>query len=306
MNEIKCIRNLDSRCVIKWRLTDICNYHCSYCIRKPLSDTSAENYDRIETAKRVAELAEQLTKNTGKKCKVDLIGGEIIVLPDLFDIITELSQHASVDRINITTNFSRKAEYFEELRQHCVDPVSMSMTASYHPNYCKLTLQDWINKAVRVSKVMDYFKCETVQLKDSTHIDEFIKLCQENNLHYMVEGDLLDESLNGVKYSSKKTHPRYDVTFADGTVKGFGTRNSFLKEYGENGMSVKTDGFLCTRDFDYVYIEKDEVFTCVSKYNIHDFKLAEKPHPCYRGKDGICTLCGNISLLAPCQSRECF
>jgi len=291
MNGIKSIQNLDPNCVIKWRPTDLCNYNCTYCIRKPLVEE--KEIDRVSVAKMIANLADRLSRRSGKMCKIDLIGGEVTILSDLAEIIEELGHSVSVEKINITTNFSKPTEYFEELYTHTAVPITM--TVSYHPDYYEGSLEDFIKKASEVSQIVYYLKCETVKTKDSTHIDEFIRLCEEYGLDYMVEGDLMDADLKEDSCSSVKPDPRYLVTFDDGHTETFYTRNEFLKKYGNPDGSVDVKGYNCSRDYDYIYIDKDEIYSCTRKHNPATFSPLKKVHKCYRS-NGLCTLCGNISV----------
>lgn len=284
------IENLDTHAVIKWRLTDSCNFDCPYCIRKPLrEDTAKDDNDKCMNAiDGVKSIAIQLYANTGKKVKVDLIGGEISILPNVDDIIAKLLEEDIIEKVNITTNFERD-----------ITPnKKVTITASYHPTQTKYNLDEWFERVEKVKDLFGYFKVETVYTKDATHIDAFIEKAKEIGVDFQVEEDLFDESLKGKGCSSVKKSIRYRVTDDEGVVKEFSTRNSFLKQYGYKGSTILTNNILCSRDFDYVYIIKDEVTSCYGKTPIYEFKLEPQYHPCCRaGTDNaVCTLCGNISV----------
>ena len=87
LNRIKTIIDLKGTCqsVVKWRLTDACNYRCSYCLR---SCTSQQNQD-ISLAKHDYKIALESAPDIARiinempgKVKLDLIGGEV----SLFDL----------------------------------------------------------------------------------------------------------------------------------------------------------------------------------------------------------------------------
>jgi len=270
------IQNLDTHCVIKWRLTDICNYNCSYCIRKPLR--FEKEYDISSCILEIRRIAGELSQNTGKPVKLELIGGEVTLFDDLGDLIRAFP---NVDKINITTNFHRPVEWFKTLP---LDRVTI--TASFHQEFTKIS--DFIEKAKIIAPLCKYFKCETVYWKEAEHIDEFINLCKENNLQYQVEGDLNDPNITFNQCSSTKKNPRYLV---DG--KYYLTRNSYLKEIGH--PYIKTDNILCSRDVDYIYIERDEVWSCHRPWKLWEYHPFAEMHPCTRPSKK-CSMCGNISF----------
>lgn len=283
------IENLDTHCVIKWRLTDICNYHCPYCIRKPLvvKDYDVKKCEKkcLETLTYILQAGECLKKNTGKPLKVDLIGGEITVLPNLDKIVNGLLKGA--DKVNITTNFWKSLDYIANPK--------VSVTVSYHPSQTKETLDAFLDRCAKEAPNFGNWNCETVALANSTHIEAFIKGCESRGLKYKVEEDLFDPNCKGKACSSTKPTMRYRVTDDKGITKEFPTRNMFLKQYGINGTVIDTLGHLCSRDFDYLYFEQDEAWYCFGKKPAKKFVVAEEPHPCHK-RAHMCTLCGNISI----------
>lgn len=285
------IENLDTHAVIKWRLTDICNYSCAYCIRKPLAKPADEDEAKCVAAlPYVRKIAQKLHTNTGKPVKVDLIGGEVTVFKKLGDIVGGLLEEACVEKVNITSNF-----FNDRLFEIASD--RLTLTLSYHPTQTDEPLADWVARAARLKPLVRFLKCETVATFEAAHIDEFVRLCGENGLDYQVEEDLADERCRGRGCASRKPSPRYRVTDDAGVVREFGTRNEFLKKHGINGSLVDVRGHLCSRDFDYIYIEQDEVMYCFGKENVATAKVAGGLHLCHRAGDRQrCTLCGNISI----------
>ena len=219
-------------------------------------------------------IIDELKAKTNKPVKVDLIGGEVTILPYLSELISKLK----ADRINITTNLSRPLPIDRRL----------SITASFHPEFTDL---DTFFESVSYYKdKFKNFKIETVSFSNATHIDEFIKRAQEIGVAYMVEEDLLDTNKTGKACSSNKPKPRYLV---DGNY--YNTRNEFLKKHGENGWGVMITNEYCSRDVNYVYIEQGEVSSCNRLTPVKDFHVADY-HKCYRG-GGVCSLCGHITIL---------
>lgn len=282
--KIYSIKDLDDMKVIKWRLTDFCNYHCSYCIRRPIAFSQALSYDMEccnEALPHIISIAKQLSERFNCKVKIDLIGGEISCSDTTKEIIAELASNDCIGKINITTNLSRNIEWYKELTNY---PISI--TASFHPE--EAILSEFLDKALTLSKLCQ-FKCETVITKEATHIDEFVSFCEDNGIYYMCEENLFDETLRGQARKNIKETPRYLVN----DKLYFNTRNEFIKKYGDNGIAFNTTGFKCSKDYDYVYVDRNKVVTCFGTFDIKDYNLNDKPRLCEKGH---CTLCGHISL----------
>lgn len=294
------IIDLDKSCVIKWRLTDICNYHCSYCIRRPLviEDTEPNiNTDFNKCMKAlpyVIKIANDLNRINQKPVKIDLIGGEISIFPQLNKLLTELFNCEVVKRVNITTNLFRDVDYYLKLHEIAAkqDKI-LSITASFHPEY--VTLDTFVSKACLLQKTLgNAFKCETVITNINTQVDDFIYACENIiKCNYMCEEDLLDISKRGQSVKNIKSSNRYRVIKDDGTEELYTTRNQVIKTYGEDGIAINTTGLRCTRDMDYVYIEQDFAIPCHDKMPIEDYTVSTTMRQCTAGR---CTLCGHMSI----------
>lgn len=296
MSKIISIKDLDDMGVIKWRLTDVCNYHCSYCIRRPLADEGTLMNDMVRCITAipgVQRIAKELNEINNKKVKIDLIGGEITLFNQLSMILAILYSCDYIEKINITTNLSRDIGYYKELANVAKNKnKKLTMTASFHYEFTEL------DKFMEKAKVMNEllgtgFKCETVITKDNKYIDEFIKKCDEIGCRYMCEEDLLDKTKRGQTVRNYKVGNRYEVTMDNGEKLLYTTRNEVVKTYGEEGIGIDTAGMQCTRDHDYVYIEKNTVIPCRSKCLISDYHVSENLRSCTFGK---CTLCGHMSI----------
>lgn len=291
------IVDLDTMCVIKWRLTDICNYHCSYCIRRDFIQSESNLiYDFatcLDAADDVIRIAEELYTINKKKVKIDLIGGEISLFKDLGILLNKLYESYPIAKINITTNLSKPAEYFLKLNEIATSHNKvLSMTASFHYEYADL--DTFIEKAKVLNEALgNNFKCETVITNGNEQVEDFIKKCEEINCHYMCEEDLLDTSKRGEKIRNYKVGDRYLVIFDDGTEKTYPTRNEVLKQFGKYGVAINTKGMRCSRDNDYVYIEKNMAIPCHNMIPIKNYRVSECPQDC---RIGECTLCGHMSI----------
>ena len=272
------IFNLDNNAVIKVRVTDRCNFKCPYCIRRQF----ITDYDYDIDPKEIGRIAYEMYCNTGKRVKIDLIGGEVTLYPRIQELVDELSAPEYIEKINITTNFELNPPTGNKL----------SLTASYHPTETRYTIEEWFKKCNLLKHKFRYFKVETVRTEESTHIDKFISLADRYSIDYMVEADLMNPNVK-VGVTNRKRNPRYKIVFDDGTEKLYTTRNAFLKEHGIDGIVMDVRNSLCSKEFDFVYIEGDKVFVCDKEpVPIREYHPNKKWRECPRS---ICSLCGNIS-----------
>ena len=301
----KAILDTDTRCFIKWRLTDWCNYNCSYCIRAAFTqnrvDTLERDFDKSwQRVLKAAPEVNRILNEFGRPTKIDLIGGEITFfdLPKLLDILDS----KYLETINITTNLSNTLESYLKLLEICEKRnVELSLTASYH--YEKADINEFFEKAKVLSTRMKHFKLEAVSLERNQEVIKiFIRRCIENNILFIVEKDLTatDEIratlLDGSK--SRPSNPRYKIIPEDKPAYLVKTRNLIVAE----GLP-ETLGFFCTRDWNYVYIEIDEflghtdlINGCRNGCPVQDFHVLKEPAICTRRH---CTLCGHMSLIRP-------
>ena len=59
------------------------------------------------------------------------------------------------------------------------------------------------------------------------------------------------------------------------------------------GVAINTKGMRCSRDNDYVYIEKNMAIPCHNMIPIKNYRVSECPQDC---RIGECTLCGHMSI----------
>lgn len=294
------ITDLDDSCVIKWRLTDACNYHCSYCIRRPLVKDAKQpkvDFDMcLEALPHVVRICEELNYINQKPIKIDLIGGEISIFDNLSTIFEELYKCIPVQKVNLTTNLSRPIEYYTKLNDIALNyDKKLSMTASFHPEFTDL--DTIMEKCKTLYELLgSRFKCETVITDCNNQVEEFINRCEALGCYYMCEEDLLDSTKHGTTVKNYKPSNRYKVIHDDGSIELYSTRNEVIKKFGKKGLAMNTAGMACTRDHDYVYIEQNVVMLCGFQSPISNYRISEYPRYCVRGE---CTLCGHMSVFHP-------
>ncbi|MBR3311807.1 MAG: radical SAM protein [Solobacterium sp.] len=102
---------------IRWRVTTFCNYQCDFCIQgtreEHLRQAQGESRQiRSRICDEIIKLVESLKGY--HTVNINLIGGELTILPDFPQILDKLASCRFPGKIRfyITTNFSQDAGYF--------------------------------------------------------------------------------------------------------------------------------------------------------------------------------------------------
>ena len=290
-------------CYIKWRMTDICNYSCSYCIRSKTTESyseetiTEENTDLTQVAKDVNMLLEN---SDFSNIKIDLIGGEVTLL-DLETILAEITTE-KVTEFNITSNFSKSADYYINLAK--LFPISL--TASLHSGCADKDVFFEKAKTVNEANVLKYFKCETVSCSDNQgDVEDFISNCETLGVDYIIDRNKEESITSEMKIALKRTGGAelYTVEFTDGTTKNFESKAEIFNLFKNNafakGKAIHTGGMMCTCSTNYIYIQKDVIIGrkegesgCGNKMSVSEFKFL----PAQKCTCDFCTLCGRYSL----------
>ena len=106
---------------IEWNLGKRCNYNCSYCPEEIHDNTSL--HTDIEILKSTVDKL----KSLGKPIRISFTGGEPTVHPK-FEELVNYCKNQGVSWISITTNGTRKEEWYSNLR---VDQIVFSMHMEY-------------------------------------------------------------------------------------------------------------------------------------------------------------------------------
>ncbi len=297
--------------IIKWRMTEMCNINCSYCIRQ---HGNAKKIDKELLKKQEVRLHEVagcisnfLNKTELSNVKIDLIGGEVTLF-DLSKILFNLNTD-KIKKIQITTNLTQPVSYFKNLVNILSEKgIGLSMTASCHYEF--QSLNAYFDKIKVLQEFVSPLTCEMVSHSGNQDLcKEFKVRCEDIGVNYMLEADLRDKSLSarerGLMVASKKPSagPRYKAKFSDGTEETYVTRNSFLydKSIKENSEQkwIATEGYFCTNSAGFVYIDFDTAVgrtdkndSCTNRMPIEEFTITS-PRRCPHKH---CSLCGHMSL----------
>lgn len=306
IKSIKC--NSEYDLVIKWRMTNQCNAHCSYCIHgRNITKIEDIERDQTQALETVVYINDLINRHPEKKTvKLELIGGEV----SMFDLKSILYKIDRLDCINITTNLLRDADYYLDLINYCDNRgVKLTMTASFH--YELQSIDSYFNK---MAKIKTKTVCaEMPSLKENQDlVKQFIDRCEKLDLDYMVDKDF--RSINDKSHliggaRKKNRNPKYTVTFTDGSSVIYVARNQLMTDPSikeNNGQKfLQVAGFYCTHDYNFVYIDIDTVigWTKYNEYNckvhthIKDYDLLDSPRKCpLTDKSLGCTLCGTFDV----------
>ena len=310
LKSIQRITDLDEAdFIVKWRLTDMCNANCSYCIRKDFRENIEK--EKIKNVQNqlcdvAVELSRLINSTDFSNVKIDLIGGEVT----LFDLKTILKNIDSdkVTRINITSNILKDISYFDELCAYLHSRnIKLTLTASFHFEY--ISFEKYFEKIEHLKNTVDFLCCEIVSLENNQDLcKKFVEKCKDLDVLYRCEVDIRFgkenvRKLNLISDSNKRELPRYKVLFTDGTEQFYTTRNQLLidRTIKENidQKVFRTKGMMCSKNYDFIYVDFDQVGgrtetvnTCLNRTPIKDFKLI-KPKTCAAAG---CTLCGHMNL----------
>ena len=118
---------------VNWRITDACNYRCSYCF------AAESSYESNHCSLEQAEIAiKHLASANRPSYNVTLVGGEPTAHPYLADIVRLLGNVLGdrLERIIIVTNGNFDAETLDEIRS-LASRVSIELVVSVHLEFAR-------------------------------------------------------------------------------------------------------------------------------------------------------------------------
>jgi len=131
--------------VVRWFITDICNYNCSYCFANRLSQFKAENIDLY-----LKVIKNKIPNNWAFSI---LGGGEPFMHPNFFQIIEGLVKLGH--RISITSNFSASIDDLENFIKLTKGKLDF-FEASLHLEYADVN--NFLNKIIYLKQRYPYFR----------------------------------------------------------------------------------------------------------------------------------------------------
>ena len=321
--------------VLKWRLSDECNYRCSYCLRSIHRDLRDEKQDEASLCKTGTAITNMLNKaDFISEVKIDAIGGEpsILNLHKIFSYLVK--DNKKIRHINLTTNLSQKADYYTSLFKMLADNnIRLTITASFHPEFVKMDKYFEKVKAVADVITKDNINCEIVSRVDNQDmVKEFYDICVKNGYDYKIEKDVkekIPEELfvkssikneyyykynkksKTVEWSMEKKDGfelcdgRYLLLFENADPEVCKTRNEFYQMKDIDVIippnHIDPSGFYCTNSVNFINVLYDKITSCRElgeRIPVEDFEiytLEESMCP-YGGRNGSCSICGSLSI----------
>ena len=303
------IYHKDNRSYIKWRLTEACNYKCSYCIRRISSgyiQDEGELTKDWKMCKNVIPSVNRLIEELPGCVKLDLIGGEVTLLP-LTELIYKLTS-SKLKVLHITTNLSASTSYYVELLELCKSRgIRFELTASYHSEFTKLSV--YIDKLnILKEYIGNYFgiKGETVfHTGNFDNIYEYISNMKTLGLSYNIDVDKTQYvcDLPEMDLTYKKETVFY-VYMEDGSVQSYSSKTEAVRKLSGGHKYILTKSMYCTRGYNFIYIDKNNVIgptlsrinkgsVCKHIIPIQYYHVLRHPIQCTQTG---CTLCGHMSI----------
>lgn len=191
--DIKKVENLkitDNDYIIRWNVTRLCNYYCDFCIQgnkqKHLKESKGENKElRNEICDKIIDFIENKLNGKYNKLYIELIGGEVTILPDFYEILEKLYtvKFEGKIKIKIKTNLSFGKKMIKKIKKLTEYNTQRKIIigASYYKNYT--TERKFIKKVKALSsyKYKDNFKLKKTKKRNKKMNDLLIKLKLKEN-----------------------------------------------------------------------------------------------------------------------------
>lgn len=327
LNSIKAIRqNNTTTFTIKWKISNWCNYHCSYCIgRHTANNTNPKN--TFKTKEYLLSAVDGINKiidkiPTNKKIKLTLIGGEV----SYYNIIEILENISRLSFVTIVTNFSNSLDYYKGLYTYLYTRnLGFNLVCSQHDEnadyFDKIRLLTrWCvvnNYKVPQCRIMvgDDFDIDILKSKKLFNVEFNPSFIRDDNNKILPVSEELRQEID--KVYNKVSRSNLRVEFMDGSEDSYEYNAVGLLSHTKDGCFTP-DGFICDAGVNAIYIDEiGDVLRAGCKYlkiynreplasifNItDDFKLAE-PQVCQLNKNNTdkvenCALCYGANIYRP-------
>ena len=254
---------------------DQCNYDCPYCYNKRPRNYYKLNLDRLMI------FCKHIHNKTKRKIKLELIGGEPTLHPDLLKFCKDIQV---LDFINcfILTNFSQSLNYYNQLFD-----VGVIFTATWHGTKNDQMNNDFIDKILNVDKK---FICnKQLEIRIMFEHDNFQNAKHAFNI-FCLNGlkDFIQSGLISVgeydkhlytneqlkEYSSiaqqiDNDRKLYHVKYDDNTISNLKFNELFLND------EFSFMNWICNAGQTYLYVHSNgDIYPCETYfYDIKDCKI---------------------------------
>lgn len=235
-----------------YRITNWCNYKCSYCIQKTHNSLKPSDQNILHSTE---ELIQQIINgplNTAflQPRKVQLIGGEISFLDLVNDIMSPfLKSKINVESYLIISNFSAPIKNYKKIIDFVSqNNINLSLHLSFHEEF--ISYENFFKK---FEELNNYCKnnsniklsIEMVVTLENLELAKKIKELYSNKYKIIFDKNRF-ESKNEVDnfLTSDDAVKTFDITFKSGRKLSY-KKTSFFKAIGNSNFPSK--GFICEK-----------------------------------------------------------
>ena len=248
---------------IDFIITQKCTYSCKYC-----SQSKSETKNKNIANKKTIDSFLNFIKNLEKDWEITITGGEAILHPNFYEIISEIKKLNF--KINLITNFSFSLEIYRkvfDILDNSLNRYDISFHLDEIVNFEQTLykLEKFINLKPQNTKTTFLIPIYNIDDKKEKQIEKIIKIAKKYNINYDFQ------------------HIRFLNTYSKIKSK----EEKYLNKEKPN----KTFSHLCfAGKYSFVIYEDGEAYRCYSSrllksnslgnINNKDFKLSNKPMPC--------------------------
>jgi molybdenum cofactor biosynthesis enzyme MoaA len=179
-NKIKQCGDPDySQITFSWEVNTNCQYRCNYCYAHDrLTKKFIEKYRYV-----YKNILKRLSLNSIGPFKMELVGGEPMLHPDIYEIVESLYKNKNCTYVCMNTNLVKRVEDYKKFDDKKYKGLEFS--ASFHPQYHK-KIDIFLQKIKTINNFENTLLSVDANLIDNdTYIPlykELIKFCKENNI----------------------------------------------------------------------------------------------------------------------------
>jgi MoaA/NifB/PqqE/SkfB family radical SAM enzyme len=281
---------LKNDAIASWNLTNVCNFDCYYCCQRNYFSRKKGKFKSPIPVKDVIKCL----KTTDNKWTVNMVGGEVLVLPKFIEICCELVDNNI--RIGFETNLSVTKKVIEFA--NVIDPNEV----------------DWIAVSLHVE-----------EREKRGAVEELIQnifLLKNKGFNIVMVNYVLHPSLFHRFEEDYEFFKTKGINLTPIPFKGFFNNNYYPDSYSTQEkdliLSLYPDagfikfpsrGHLCNAGKSFVHInENGTIFRCVGDRrklgNVQQpLRLYKKPEPCHAGR---CPCWGKILVVDPDKIKCVF
>ncbi len=231
-----------------WDICTNCQYRCSYCYAH---DILTKNF--IEKYRYVyKKILKRLSLNKIGNFRIELVGGEPMLHPDIYEIINKLQDLKNCVFISINTNLVKDIKEYEKFN---IDKFkNLEFSASFHPQYNK-KIDNFLNKIKLINEFENTNICVNINIVEK---NEYLPLYKK--LYNFCLLNDIDVAPNFI-FSTDK--------FKSNFSKDFLNKFDYLKEYETDFIPFEfTNGDKKLLDYHKIYqndLTNFKGYNCIPK-----------------------------------------